>query len=124
MDELDLYFYYKHYIEVDSNSNILFGWSDGPTQWKTPNEKTICITEQGSYQFRLFPDGEENPQFLTPMGIPLYHYDSVAKEITRRSDEEVAEATAALPPSPPSEMDKLIANVEYIAIMSDIDLDT
>lgn len=67
-------FYNKHYITTDAKGCITSGWSDGPH----PDRDTtnaICINEQGGYQFRLFPGGEENPPLYTMDGIPLYRWD-------------------------------------------------
>ena len=56
MEPMD--FYNKHYITVDERSRIVNGFSDA---FRKPSETDICINEQGGYQFRLFPGGEENP---------------------------------------------------------------
>ena len=70
---MDIY-YNKHYITVDDQGRITAGWSDGPC----PDRDTagaICINEQGGYQFRLTPGGEENPPLCTPDGDLLYRWD-------------------------------------------------
>lgn len=67
-------FYNQHYIEVDSSNNVISGWSNGPY----PNRdisKAICINKQGGYQFRLSPNGEENPPLFDTNGIPSYKYE-------------------------------------------------
>lgn len=67
-------FYNHHYILLDSSDNIVDGWSDGPL----PNKDTsqaICINSEGGYQFRLFPDGEENPPLYNYDGLTLYKYE-------------------------------------------------
>lgn len=114
--------HFKHYIEIGPNGNVLFGWSDGPTDWKS-TEGAICIREDESYQFRLFPDGEENPVLTNGMGIPLYHYNQETGEITLRSQEEIQADLDNIPPPPPTQMERLIADVNYIAAMTDIELD-
>lgn len=66
--------YNRHYITLDAQCRIADGWSGGPH----PNRDTagaICINEQGGYQFRLEPGGEENPPLYTMDGIPLYKWD-------------------------------------------------
>ena len=71
----DISFYNKYYIIIDANNNIISGWSDGPF----PNKDTsnaICINEQGSYQFRLYPNGEENPPLFNETGLSLYKYEN------------------------------------------------
>lgn len=114
---------YKHYIELNSNSDILFGWSTGPTNWKEITNDAICINEAGSYQFRLFPDGEENQPLVDMRGIPLYHYNPETGEITKRSDEEIEKDIAVIPSPAPSRLDKIEADQYYIAAMMGIDLD-
>lgn len=71
---MDYDFYNKHYITIDSQGRIIDGWSDGPF----PNKDTsqaICINKKGDYQFRLFPDGEENPSLYNFDGTHLYKYE-------------------------------------------------
>ena len=67
-------FYNRHYILLDTTDNIIDGWSDGPLPNRDTSQ-TICINEQGGYQFRLFPDGEENPPLYDFDGCPLYCYE-------------------------------------------------
>ncbi len=67
-------FYNKYYITLDNSNNIISGWSNGPRPDKDITD-AICINERGSYQFRLFPDGEENPNLLDIDGTPLYKYE-------------------------------------------------
>ena len=78
--------YNKHYITIDAQGRIADGWSDGPHPERDTSD-TICINEQGGYQFRLSPDGEENPPLRTIDGIPLYRWDG--ERAVRRTDEEV-----------------------------------
>lgn len=85
-----------HYIVNDDRGRIVDGWSDGPN----PERDTInaaCINDQGSYQFRLFPGGEENPNLYTDDGIPLYRWDGA--QVLPRTAEEI-EADRALLPTP------------------------
>lgn len=79
-------FYNKHYIITDAQGRITDGWSDGPH----PDRDTtgaICINEQGGYQFRLFPEGEENPSLYDMDGIPLYRWDG--EKAAARAVEEI-----------------------------------
>ena len=95
MDE----FYNKHYIAVDDHGYITYGWSDGPN----PNMDTIdaiCINEHGGYQFRLFPDGEENPMLTDWDGIPHYKWDGTQAAL--RTEEEMEADRAAIPEPKPS----------------------
>ena len=87
----DISFYNKYYIIIDANDNIISGWSDGPF----PNKDTsnaICINEQGSYQFRLYPNGEENPPLFNETGLSLYKYENgeiIAKSSIELQIEEI-----------------------------------
>lgn len=112
-------FYNHHYITVDGRGRITAVWSDGPE----PNRDTaeaICINEQGDYQFRLFPDGEENPPVHTMDGIPLYRWDG--EQVIARTEEEIAADRAAIPAPPPSPQEQLRADVDFIAAMGGIRL--
>lgn len=90
MDEM---FYNKHYITVDEQNRIVDGFSNA---FRQPTDTDACINEQGGYQFRLFPDGEENPSLLDWDGmIPLYKWEN--GEVVKRTEEEVEADRAALP---------------------------
>ncbi len=64
--------YNKHYILLDSQNNIIEGWSDGPHPSKDTS-KAICINEKGGYQFTI--DEEENPSLMNMDSIYLYKYE-------------------------------------------------
>ncbi len=66
--------YNKHYIKLDKSNHIISGWSDGPHP-EIDTTNAICINDQGGYQFRLFPDGEENPPLYNEDFLPLYKYE-------------------------------------------------
>ena len=93
MDE----FYNKHYIKPDSYNRIIDCWSDGPHP-DCDTADAICINEQGGYQFRLFPDGEENPSLYDAEGIPLYKWNRQA--VVKRTAEEIAADQSAIPALP------------------------
>lgn len=112
-------FYNKHYIMADGQSRIIDGWSDGPHRGRD-TDNAVCINERGGYQFRLFPDGEENPPLLDMDGIPLYKWDDA--QALPRTGEEIAADRAALPAPPPSEMERLRADVDFIAAMGGVEL--
>ena len=115
MDE----FYNRHYITTDAQGRVIDGWSDGPhPEGDTAN--AICINEQGGYQFRLFPGGEENPPLHTMDGIPLYKWDGTA--ILSRTEEEIAADRAAIPAPPPSAQEQLRADVDFLAAMQGVRL--
>ena len=84
--------YNRHYIRVDDVGDIVAGYSDA---FRQPQPGDICIDERGDRQFRLWPDGEENPQLRDMRGICLYRYAN--GKIARKPDAEI-EAEAAAPP--------------------------
>lgn len=109
-------FYNKHYISVDEQGRIVDGFSDA---FRKPSNTDICISEQGGYQFRLFPGGEENPFLLerTYM-IPLYKYENGT--VVKRTEKEI-EADIADLPRPASDE---ISDSEALAIITgEVDID-
>lgn len=111
--------YNKHYIKTRADGSIIDYWSDGPHHGRDTAD-AICINEQGGYQFRLTPDGEENPPLHTIDGIPLYAWDGQA--VQPRTDDEIAADRAARPAPPPTEMERLRADIDFLAIMGNVDL--
>lgn len=114
MDE----YYNKHYIVVDRQNRILSGWSDGPH----PDRDTtgaVLLTDKGGYQFRLWPDGEENPMLADMDGIPLYKLEDGYPVL--RTEEEIEADRAALPKpeDTPTQLDRVEAQVTYTALMTD-----
>ena len=114
-------FYNKHYITLNERSEIINGFSDA---FRKPAESDICINEQGGYQFRLFPDGEENPQFFDGMSmIPLYKYTN--GEVQQRTEEELEADRAAWQEEQerlaniPTQLDRVEAQVTFTAMMTD-----
>ena len=103
MDE----FYNKHYIKTRDDGAIIDCWSNGPHPGRDTTN-AICISDKGGYQFRLFPDGEENPSLYDADGIPLYKWNGQAG--VKRTAEEIAADRAAIPEPPPSEMEQLRAD--------------
>ena len=87
-------YYNNHYITTDPKGRITSGWSEGPIPGRDTTG-AVLLTDQGGYQFRLTPGGEENPPLLTEDGIPLYRWDG--EQVVRRSEEELA-ADHLLPP--------------------------
>lgn len=98
-------FYNRHYISVDDYGYITDGWSDGPHPEKDA-ANAVCINEEGGYQFRLCPDGEENPPLRTSDGIPLYKWDGEA--VQERTEEEIEADRAAIPVPPPTPEEDLM----------------
>lgn len=118
MEEIPMQ-YNRHYIITDTRGRVTDGWSDGPH----PNRdttNTICINEEGGYQFCLFPGGEENPALSEEDGIPLYKWDG--EWIIPRSRDEIAADRAVIPPPPPSAQEQQRADVDYPSIMPGIGL--
>lgn len=113
MDE----FYNHHYIRTDASGNIVEGWSDGPFNRREATEDDICINDKGGYQFRLSPDGEENPPMFDSDMIPLYKW--TGSEIVRRTQDEIEADRLAFPEPPPTAQDKLEAQVTYTAMLTD-----
>lgn len=97
-------FYSKHYITTDTQGRITAGWSDGP-QRDRDTAGAVCINEQGGYQFRLFPGGEENPPLRTADGIPLWRWDG--ERVVPRAGEEIA--ADRLPGLKPAKLSELSA---------------
>lgn len=95
-------YYNKHYIRIREDGCIVDGFSDA---FREPTEDAICINEQGGYQFRLFPGGEENPSLFDWDGmIPLYKWDG--EVAIWRTEEEIEAERAAIPvpePQPTAE---------------------
>lgn len=85
---------YKHYIRTDDQGRIIHGFS---TAFEHPQDGDICINEQGGYQFRPFPGGEENPPLRSFDGnVPLYKWEGGA--VVART---AAEIKADIPPPTP-----------------------
>lgn len=112
-------FYNHHYITIDAESRVASGWSDGP-QPERGIADAILLTDKGGYQFRLCPGGEENPPLHTMDGIPLYKWDG--QQILPRTEEEIETDRAAIPAPPPSEQERLRADVDYLAALGGITL--
>lgn len=115
-------FFNKHYASVDDQNRILSLWSDGPHPERS-TEKAVCINEKGSYQVYLSIDGkrtEENPRWLTNEGIPLYKWDG--EKVVRRTDEEIEADRAAIPAPPPSEQERIRADIDFLAAMQGVSL--
>ena len=81
-------------------------------------QDAICINEQGGYQFRLFPGGEENPLLYTDGWVPLYKWDG--QEVQKRTEEEIAEDWAEAWEKMPSETEQLRADVDFLAALQGV----
>lgn len=112
-------FYNKHYIAIRQDNVIIDSWSDGPHPEKD-TANAICINEKGGYQFRITPNGEENPPMFTIDGIPLYKWDG--EKVIARSQEEIGTDRAKIPEPPPSPIEQLRADVDFMSIMLGVSL--
>ena len=65
----------RHYLLIDEAGRILAGWSDGPFPDRDTSE-AVLLREDGGYQFRLFPGGEENPPLTDETGAHLWRYEN------------------------------------------------
>lgn len=111
--------YNRHYITTDAQGRITSGWSDGPHPDRGTTD-AICVNDQGGYQFRLTPGGEENPSLYTMDGIPLYRWDGA--QAIARTEEEIENDRAAIPEPPPSPQEQLRADVDFLAAMQGVSL--
>lgn len=108
--------YNKHYVKTDGQGRIVEGWSDGPC----PDKDTagaVCIDQEGGYQFRLTPGGEENPVLFDRHGISRYKL--VEGTPVERTEEELAADQATLPATGATQAQRLEAQVTYTAMMTD-----
>lgn len=110
----------KHYISVNGSGRIVDGFSDA---FRQPSETDICISEQGSYQFRLFPGGEENPALFDADGIPLYRYSD--GQLLRRTLEDIRADKEVLPvravtPTARDDTDAMLVDHEYRLILLEL----
>lgn len=113
-------FYNRHYITTRSDGAITAAWSDGPHP-KKDTANAICINEKGSYQFRLILDSElteENPPIYAMDGIPLYKWGG--SQVLPRTEEEIEADRAAIPAPPPTEQERLRADVDSITALTGI----
>lgn len=117
--EPDFETYNRHYIITDDQGRITEGWSDGPHPTRDTTG-AICINEQGGYQFRLTPDGEENSPLYTVDGIPMYSWDE--ESVVPRTEAEIAADRAAIPAPPPTPQEQLRADVDFLAAMQGVSL--
>lgn len=111
--------YNNHYIATDDRGRIVDGWSDGPHPAKETTG-AICVNEQGGYQFRLTPGGEENPPLYTLDGIPLYKWDGT--QALPRTEEEIGADRADIPAPLPSLQEQMRADIDFLAAIQGVSL--
>lgn len=108
-------FYNTHFIELDEQSRIIKGWSDA---FAPATENSIVINSKGGYQFRLWPDGEENPNLFTMEGIPLYKWNG--EQVIARTEEEIEAERESIPklPAMPTYEERLSAMESAMLVMA------
>lgn len=117
---MDEEYYNKHYIKVDDQGRITDAFSDGP-HYGESTEGYTCFNPKGGYQLRLIIDGEpteENPNLYTIEGVPIYKYEG--EQIKKRTPEEIQADIDKIPPPPPSQLEALRADVDFVMAMSDL----
>lgn len=110
---------YHHYIITRPDGAITDTWSDGPLREKDITN-AFCINTQGGYQFRFSEDGEENPSIYDIDGIPLYKWDG--SKVVTRSTEEIEAERSTFSIQPPSSIEQLRADVDFMAVMLGVKL--
>lgn len=101
-----MHIYNSHYVSIDAQNRVINGFSDA---FEAPREDSICISDQGGYQFRLFVDGEENPSLTDSVGAHLWYWEngSVRAATEAELEAERAEIAANAPPPMPSDAQRL-----------------
>lgn len=92
--------YFKHFVNLDPSGRVVRGFSSA---FEKPVEDSICITEKGGYQFKLF--GVENPLLFTDDGIPAFKYDG---GVVERTAAEIEADRALLPVLDAATADELL----------------
>jgi len=77
-------YFNSHYIRVDTNSNVMHGFSDA---FEQPQPSDILINAEGGRHFRLVPEGTDNPPLHNLNGVPLYRWDG--EQVVARSVDEI-----------------------------------
>lgn len=111
----------KYYLKIREDSAIIDAFSDGPHYDKSTDG--YILFGEGGYQLRLIINGkqtEENPPIFDMDGVSIYKY--VDGEVIERTEDEIEDERLAIPPAPPSPMEQLRADVDFIALINDISL--
>ena len=102
----------RHYVAINEQNHIISGWSDGPEP-DVSTDGAILLTDKGGYQFRLYSDGEENPNLMNCEGVFLFKWDAKNKKIVRRTEKEIQADIDAIPaPEPVIPMEERIEHLE------------
>lgn len=109
----------KYYVKIRDDGAIIDAFSDGPYYGRDTEGYYFC--GQGGYQLRFTIDGkntEENPPLYDIYGVPLYKWDG--SQVIPRTEEEIAADRAAIPAPPPSPLEQLRADVDFLLVMGDL----
>lgn len=109
--------YYKHYISLDGNKRIIYGFSDA---FEQPKEDAICINKKGGYQFCLFSGGEENPPLIGENCVHLYMWtgEEIRETTPEEREAELEEIEAFRPTPAPSLEEKIdLIGMQLSALM-------
>lgn len=98
----------KHYIRVDSNNFIIYGFSDA---FEQPQNTDIYIHE-GDRHFEL--NGQINPPLFNE-GVPIFKRDG--QNIINLTYTDIQVYKDSLPKAEPSLEEKNRADIDYIMIM-------
>jgi hypothetical protein len=108
--------YNKHYILVNASGCVIDGWSDGVRPYEDTTA-AVCVNENGGLQFKLFPDGVENPALFDAFYmVPFYKFDG--EKVLPRTAEEVgadisAEQTRVAAEEARAARDRLLAETDW-----------
>lgn len=100
----------KHYIRLDSKSNIIKGFSDA---FEEPLQTDILLCD-GERHFEM--NGMVNPQLTTFDGIYLYRYE---KEIITKTEQEI-ESERVVPIPKPSIQEQLDSQSQAIMMLMEV----
>jgi hypothetical protein len=92
---------YRHYVSVGANGDVTGAWSSGASWAREPGDGDVCISEEGSYQFRFAPGGEPNPPLRHGAHPEVFLYRHGEGGVSAKSGKEIAAEIAALPEPEP-----------------------
>lgn len=105
---MDTMLRYKHYIRVNDDGFIVYGFSDA---FEDAMDGDICIQEDGPRHFSLvWPEPLVNER-----GQYLYRWIDGVRQA--RSQDELETEWNAQPPSPPTEIERLRQEVNELTLM-------
>lgn len=111
----------NYYLKTREDGAIVDAFSDGPHNGRSTEGYTLF--GKGGYQLRFTIDGtdtDENPPLYTFDGIPLYKW--AGETVQQRTEEEIEADRSAIPEPPPSPIEQMRADLDYIAVMQGLEL--